>query len=150
MRWWQIESVLAIERSVFDDSAWTPEQLWSELAGVPDRRHYVVAMQSDAVVGYAGLSFSGEAADVMTVAVAPSAQRQGVGRALMHDLLASGARLGVGEVFLEVRAGNDAATALYRALGFTDVARRRDYYGPGSDGVVMRRRLRRGEEWDAS
>lgn len=147
MRWWQIDAALAIERALFDRSAWTVEQLFSELAGVPTTRHYVVATQGEEVVGYAGLALADDTADVMTVAVAPWAQRRGTGRALMGDLLAVGARRGVHEVFLEVRAGNDPALALYRSLGFEHLARRRDYYGRGADGIVMRRRLRQGEEW---
>ena len=33
------------------------------------------------------------------------------------------------------------ALALYAATGFESQGRRRDYYGPGLDAVVMRRRL---------
>lgn len=151
MRWWHLEAVLAIERQVFIRAAWTPEQLWSELAGVPRTRYYVVATDEDGVVvGYAGSAVRGDTADVMTVAVAPSEQGRGTGRALVRDLLANAARRGVHEVFLEVRTANEAAIALYGSLGFNRLSRRRDYYGSGIDGLVMRRRVPREEEWGAS
>lgn len=40
---------------------------------------------------------------------------------------------------LEVRAGNAAAVALYRRLGFEEVGRRRRYYADGSDALLMTR-----------
>lgn len=139
MRWWHIEPVRTIEQQVFDEP-WSAEQFWSELAGVPVRRHYVVAQDAETVLGYAGMAVTDDTADVMTVAVAPQARRRGVGRAMMLDLLRLAARGRVREVLLEVRADNDAALALYRSLGFTHLSRRRDYYGPGADGLLMRRR----------
>lgn len=139
MRWWHLEPVLAIERQVFPQP-WTAEQFWSELAGVPSRRHYVVAEHDEAVVGYAGVALGDDTADVMTIAVAGHARRSGIGRALLLDLVGVAARRRIREVLLEVRADNDAALALYESLGFTRLSRRRGYYGPGQDGVIMRRR----------
>lgn len=148
MRWWHVDAVLAIERAVFAPAAWTPEQLVAELAGVPDRRHYVVAVDVDgAVLGYAGMSLVGDTADVMTVAVAEQARGHGAGRALVRTLLATAAERSVHEVFLEVGVDNAAAIGLYSGLGFDRLSRRRDYYGPGVDALVMRRRRLHREEW---
>ena len=44
------------------------------------------------------------------------------------------------EVLLEVRADGVEAIALYRSEGFEVIARRADYYGPGEDALIMRRR----------
>jgi ribosomal-protein-alanine N-acetyltransferase len=143
MRWWHLEHVLSLEHDAFAGSAWTPEQLWSELAQVSRGRHYVVACTPDgAVAGYAGLAVTGDSADVMTVAVATGLRRGGLGRALVVDLLEHAADQGVHEVLLEVAADNTAAQALYDSVGFTRLSRRRDYYGAGRDGVVMLRRGR--------
>jgi ribosomal-protein-alanine N-acetyltransferase len=150
MRWWQTDRVLAIERVVFASSAWSSEQLLAELAGVPGTRHYVVAIDDEDVVGYAGMAVNGDTADVMTVAVATERQRQGAGRALVEALLAHAGSRGVQEVFLEVLVENEPAIGLYSALGFDRIARRRDYYGPGADGLVMRLRLSRQGQWAPS
>ena len=37
---------------------------------------------------------------------------------------------------------NEAAIALYEKSGFERQGRRRDYYGPGADALVMRKRFR--------
>lgn len=45
---------------------------------------------------------------------------------------------GAETAFLEVRESNTAAQALYRALGFTSVGRRRSYYrAPREDALVL-------------
>ena len=49
------------------------------------------------------------------------------------------ARAGAGRVFLEVRADNRAATALYEGLGFTRTGLRRGYYRDGADALVLAR-----------
>lgn len=150
MRWWQIEQVLTIEREVFARSAWSAEQLLAELAGVPDARHYVVATDDEDIVGYAGLAVNADTADVMSVAVAAQSQGRGAGRALVEALLTHAGSRDVHEVLLEVRVENEPAIGLYAALGFDRIARRRDYYGPGADGLVMRRRAGRQGQWDSS
>lgn len=141
LRWWHLDEVLAIERAVFARRPWTSEQFFAELAGVPGTRHYVAAGTPDGVViGYAGLAATDDAADVMTLAVAPEHQGTGVGRAMLENLLEDAARRGVHEVFLEVDADDDAAIGLYESFGFRSIAWRRDYCAPGVDGLVMRRR----------
>ena len=142
MRWWDVPAALALERALFPD-AWSESTFWSELAGVPDTRLYVVAERAGRLVGYAGLFATRHTADVQTVAVAPDAQGHGIGGVLLRALLDEADRRGVGEVLLAVRADNEAAQRLYAAHGFGRIALRRGYYQPGGvDAVVMRRRPR--------
>ena len=142
MRWWDIEPAHTVERELFRD-AWSQETFWSELAGVPETRYYVVAEGGAAIVGYAGLAVVGHQADIQTVAVAPAAQGTGLGGRLLDDLLAEARRRDAGEVLLEVRADNEPAQALYAGRGFERIAVRRGYYPPdGADAHVLRLRLR--------
>ena len=142
MRWWDIPHVLEIEQDVFGRDAWTAEQFWSELAGVPLTRWYVVADDGTELAGYAGLSCARPDGDVQTIAVRRSRQGTGVGSQLLDALLAEAVRRGCSRVFLEVRAGNTAAMALYERRGFERIGVRRGYYADGSDAVVMRGRIR--------
>jgi [ribosomal protein S18]-alanine N-acetyltransferase len=77
-------------------------------------------------------------AEVLTLAVVPTARRQGIGAALLQEAMAVAAQRGGAVVFLEVATNNLAALALYRRAGFAEVGRRRRYYGDGSDALVMR------------
>jgi ribosomal-protein-alanine N-acetyltransferase len=137
MRWWHIDAVLPLEQDLFVDDRWTARTYWSEL-GQPDTRHYLVAVDGDAVVGYAGLCDYPDEAFVQTMAVARSAQGQGLGARLLQALLDEATRRGQRRVLLEVRADNTRAIALYERFGFRPSGVRRGYYQPsGRDAVVM-------------
>jgi ribosomal-protein-alanine N-acetyltransferase len=142
MTWRDIPSLTALEPLLFADDAWSEQTWWAELAGRP-RRSYVVGEHSGAIVGYAGLDCGGEVADVMTVAVSPSAQGQGLGSALMRWLVSQARRAGAEHLMLEVRADNAVAQRLYSAAGFSQLSVRRKYYQPGDvDALIMRMLLR--------
>ena len=103
--------------------------------GVP----FLVAHQGGAVIGYVIAHHAVDEAEILNLGVIPARQRQGIGRVLVQRILAHLREQGVTTVFLEVRESNMAARHLYRALGFTDVSRRRDYYRlPTEDAVVLR------------
>jgi ribosomal-protein-alanine N-acetyltransferase len=147
MRWWDIERIVPVEQELFaGDPSWTAEQFWSELAGVPDTRWYVVAEDGEHLAGYAGLSVpsqAGEPADILTIAVLPDRQRRGIGTLLLDALIDEAIRREAGELMLDVRADNEPAQRLYAMSGFTRIAVRRHYYGRGRNGLVLRRRLGR-------
>ncbi len=62
-------------------------------------------------------------ADLEKVAVARAAQRGGVGRALIADLIEAASGAGIEVLTLDVRADNEAAQRLYRGLGFREYGR---------------------------
>jgi len=145
MHWTDLEAVYALEQRLFAVDPWTPELFWSELAAVPDTRTYLVAERDGVLVGYAGLMVSGRDADVQTVAVEDTAQRTGIGQRLVQALVREALERGCEAIMLEVAVDNEAARRLYDSLGFTEVARRRSYYAPGVDALVLRRRLGQGD-----
>ncbi|WP_241489296.1 ribosomal protein S18-alanine N-acetyltransferase [Leucobacter celer] len=133
-----LDAIWGIESAVFGAEAWSCEMMREELTA--DHRYYLVlADAAGAVQGYAGLLVVGTEGDIQTIAVAPEARGGGHGRRLMNALLDEAARRGVREVFLEVRADNPVAQALYRSLGFAEIGVRPRYYQPeGVDAVVMK------------
>ena len=141
MRWWDVEPVVDLERTLFGATAWTAEAFWSELAH-PDSRTYLVAEGPDgALLGYAGVMAGGADADVQTIAVAPAAQGRGLGGTLLEALVEAARGAGATSLLLEVRADNAPAIALYERHGFDRIAVRRRYYQPGDiDAWVMRLR----------
>jgi [ribosomal protein S18]-alanine N-acetyltransferase len=140
MRWWDIGQIMRLEAELFAGDAWSDTMFWSELAE-RDSRTYVVAVDDDAVVGYAGLCAYGEDISyVQTIGVTTSHQRRGVGTVLLTTLLDDADRRGARHVDLEVRADNESAIELYRRHGFAPLGVRKGYYQPsGADALVMRR-----------
>ena len=76
-------------------------------------------------------------AEILTLAVKPSARGRGLGRALMLAAATRAATLGAESLFLEVGADNPAALALYNGLGFARVGARKGYYESGSQGDAL-------------
>lgn len=90
---------------------------------------YLVAERDGVVVGYAyGSAFRSRAGYRFTVEnsvyVAPSAQGQGVGKALLEALIEACTRAGYRRMAAVIGDGaNDGSIALHQALGFTLAAR---------------------------
>jgi ribosomal-protein-alanine N-acetyltransferase len=76
-------------------------------------------------------------AEILTLAVAPSARGKGLGRVLLEAAIDAARTKGAKEMFLEVGADNPAALALYAGLGFANVGTRKGYYA-GRDALVLR------------
>lgn len=85
-------------------------------------------------------------AEILSIAVARSCRRLGLGRLLMDAILRELYRQRAEALFLEVDETNAPAVTLYRRLGFREVGKRPGYYASGSGektgALVMRRDLR--------
>lgn len=92
--------------------------------------------------GFGLLRIAGPEAEVLTIAVAPECQRQGIGRLLMTEMEAIARAAGATDMFLEVAETNVAAAALYAGCGFVEAGYRRDYYRPPRGNRVSARVLR--------
>lgn len=137
-----VPAIVAIERESFGDP-WS-EKSFRSLLGSPACR-FRVAEHDGQVLGYAIAWIIGEEAELANLAVQPSGRRAGVGAALLDDLLQATDRGRGTTIYLEVRAGNHAAQALYRSRGFVAAGVRKDYYTrPSEDAMVMRREPRTG------
>jgi ribosomal-protein-alanine N-acetyltransferase len=79
-------------------------------------------------------------AELETLAVLPSARRQGIGLALVRAVLGWAAAEGALQVSLEVRESNTAALGLYARFGFRPEGRRPHYYAdPEEDALLLGR-----------
>ena len=78
---------------------------------------------------------------VVTLDVAASARRRGLGRRLMIELEARFRAAGVQRVRLETAATNTTAIGFYEGLSYRKVAHLRSYYGPGLHAWIMAKTL---------
>lgn len=67
-------------------------------------------------------------AELLSIGVSAAHQRRGLGRAMLQEMLDMARQQDIRRVFLEVRASNAAAIALYRSSGFVEIGVRRGYY----------------------
>lgn len=134
-----LDDIMAIERASFPTDAWSAAMMSAELAS--PHGGYVVDDEAGRIVGYGGVRAlaGGRDADIQTIAIDAASRGRGRGRALLVALLDLAAERGAREVFLDVRADNPVAQALYASEGFVEVGRRPRYYQPDDvDAVVMR------------
>lgn len=95
--------------------------------------------EGERTLGYVIAHRAADEAEILNLAVEPESRRRGIGRALVAALLETLARDGAKAVFLEVRASNTAAQALYGQFRFLPVGRRSRYYRhPTEDAVILR------------
>jgi ribosomal-protein-alanine N-acetyltransferase len=77
-------------------------------------------------------------AHIATLATHPGFRRQGIGERLLLTALAAAREEGARRAFLEVRAGNLGAQALYKKYGFSvDGVRPRYYKDNNEDAILM-------------
>ncbi|HEX5856796.1 MAG TPA: ribosomal protein S18-alanine N-acetyltransferase [Microbacterium sp.] len=134
-----LEPIMALENASFPTDAWSSAMMREELRS--PHGHYIVLETAGRVVGYAGLRSPRGAmdADIQTIAIAEAARGRGRGRELLRTLIAEASSRGARDLFLEVRADNPVAQALYASEGFIEVGRRPRYYQPDDvDAVVMK------------
>ena len=139
-----VPAIMAIERASFPTDAWSEAAMRSTLLDTDSVAE--LAEVDHRVAGYAALlaPIGAPDADVLTIAVGADLRGRGVGRALLTHLLDAARRRGARRVFLEVRADNPVAQALYASEGFEPIGRRPHYYQPDDvDAVVMRLELGR-------
>ena len=138
-----LAAIMTLERTSFPTDAWTERMMREELAS--PHSWYIVDDEAGRLVGYAGLRAVAGArdADIQTITTTQASRGRGRGRSLLRALLREAQRRGVSDVFLEVRADNPIAQALYVSEGFAEIGRKPRYYQPDDvDGLVMKLDLR--------
>ncbi len=135
-----VVQVAALEQTCFSDP-WPESILARELTNPLSL--WLCALDGESVVGYIGSQTVLGEADMMNVAVAPRARRQGLGRALVEALCtALRCRMRAEVLTLEVRDSNAPALALYASLGFVQIGLRKNYYQhPKEDARILRKAL---------
>lgn len=123
----------AWEADCFGPAAWSAAQVRGELG-----RTGGIALLDEAGGYVLGWALAGEA-ELLRIAVHPGGRRRGLGSRLLRAFHDAAAGAGADALFLEVRADNAPARALYTAHGWGEAGRRRRYYRDGCDAVVMTR-----------
>lgn len=130
-------------------SRWGWAAYYAELQG-SNRRLMLVArvarpleqVKTDEIAGYIVARLAAKELHINNVAVRVEYRRRGIGSALLRRILEQGRQLDATEAFLEVRAGNSLAQALYEKCGFRNVGRRPSYYSaPAEDALIMSAQL---------
>ncbi|MEA1063501.1 ribosomal protein S18-alanine N-acetyltransferase [Apirhabdus apintestini] len=116
---------------------------WSEatLASNQGERYLNLRLDvDDEMAAFAITQIVLDEASLFNIAVDPRYQRQGLGRELLTHLIGELESRDILTLWLEVRASNTPAIALYEDLGFNEVTVRQRYYPTATgheDAIVM-------------
>ena len=117
---------------------WNESEYDRILTGNPP--HLALVIHDDTVRGFLIANQIGPEWELENIAVAAGARRRGLACALLGHFLDLVQQQGGKSVFLEVRASNAAARALYAKYGFAVTGCRRRYYQyPDEDAVLYRK-----------
>ena len=134
-----LPEIIKIENEAFSPP-WSEGSLLREV-GIEDAR-FCAGMTDGKVSGFCITHISGDEGEIYQIAAEAHMRRQGIGSALMEDAVKFAEGRGLQRLFLEVRAGNAPALALYKRCGFREIGRRRKYYvNPIEDALIMERGL---------
>ena len=116
---------------------------WSEKTFASNQGERFINLRLDVdgkMVAFAITQVVLDEASLFNIAVDPAFQRRGFGRQLLQHLIDELIKRNVLTLWLEVRASNLPAIALYEHLGFNQVSRRPNYYPTASgreDAILM-------------
>lgn len=98
---------------------------------------YIVALDGDRVVGYAGAWLVLDEGHVTNVAVDKAYRGLRIGAGLMEALMQYASNMGVSYLTLEVRRSNLIAQKLYRSMGFIELGVRKRYYEDNGEDALL-------------
>lgn len=135
------EALLQLGAQCFPEEVWTAAVL-DEARSRQGGLFLVAEDRSGTVVGFLNGWIVVDELEIAQVGVLSERRRSGIGALLLVEALWDAARQGVRAAFLEVRASNAAARALYARHGFEQLGIRRGYYHePREDALLLRAKV---------
>lgn len=142
MKSYDLPAIASLHAICFEDS-WHTELL-AKILSTPGT-FGLFSRPSGKAIGFVLCRSSGQEGEILSLAVAPSLRRGGLGGALLDAAMTHAAQQAIAALFLEVAEDNMAARRLYQKFGFTTVGRRPKYYrrryGPSVDALTLRCKL---------
>ena len=137
----EIPSVLSIEEKN-SDYPWSQLQFTTSIEN-SNNLCYCRSLNGK-TIGYLIAMLAEDTADIQNIGIDTDFQRKGYGTALLNHLIEELRKRDIGEIFLEVRAGNKSAIQFYKRQGFEEISVRKNYYTKNSknqshreDGIIM-------------
>lgn len=129
----KVAAVYDILSDVYDKSPWTKEQILSDMQ--QDNVDYFFVEVDKTAIGFLVIQQLVGELEITNIAVKKAHQGEGWGSQLLAHLDHVDF-----PIFLEVRASNTSAQALYQKFGFEVIGKRQRYYHePVEDAIIMKR-----------
>ena len=128
-----VTAVYEILSDVYPVSPWSEKQILSDMQ--QDNVDYFFVKKDEKIAGFLAISQLAGELEITNIAIKKDYQGHGLGSQLLADLDHVDF-----PIFLEVRASNTPAQALYKKCGFGIIGKRKQYYHePVEDAIIMKR-----------
>jgi [ribosomal protein S18]-alanine N-acetyltransferase len=125
--------ILELQRGAGGAAQWTS----AHYSQVQQHGWLFVAEEEGIVAGFLAAQWAAGEAELLNMVVSDESKRRGIGAALLQHFLAASSVASVARVFLEVRASNAAAIALYKKHGFSHDGIRKAYYSHPTEDALL-------------
>lgn len=117
------KEITKMETEYFPDS-WSENSVRTQI----ENQKIIVLKYNEDIIGYCIFMIAADEGEILRIAIDKKMRRSGMGKKLLSSVIREMAESGCTEVFLEVRAGNNGAIALYKSMGFEETGIRKGYY----------------------
>lgn len=132
-----VEFVFQIQTDSAEAAQW-PKSAYESFCPLRAGEFAWVAERAGRIAGFLIAREVAREMEILNLAVAPVARREGIGSALLGHAVAHAAENGAGKIFLEVRSSNVAALRFYEAHRFSSIGTRPNYYSnPLEDAALL-------------
>ncbi len=133
-----LDSIVSMEKEYFSDS-WSENSVKLQI----DNKKVIVIKFGENILGYCIFMVAADEGEILRIATDKKMRRSGLGKKLLTSVLSEMKESGVNEVFLEVRAGNESAIALYKSVEFNEIGIRKGYYKDnGEDAMLFKKEIK--------
>ncbi|MBO5476729.1 MAG: ribosomal protein S18-alanine N-acetyltransferase [Clostridia bacterium] len=103
--------------------------------------YYLVAKSNNMILGYIGISYVLDTADIISIVVSHDYTRKGIASLLLNSIYEFCKENNISRIMLEVRETNTVAQNLYLKHGFTKISERKKYYEGKENAYIMEKKI---------
>lgn len=118
-----LDEIVKMEADYFTDK-WSENSVKLQI----ENKKVIVIKFGEIILGYCIFMIAADEGEILRIATCKNIRKAGLGKKLLSSVICEMKESGVNEVFLEVRAGNESAIALYKSIGFSEIGIRKGYY----------------------
>ena len=127
-----LDILVEMEKEYFADS-WSENSVKLQI----ENQKVIVIKFGEIILGYCIFMVAADEGEILRIATCKNIRKAGLGKKLLTSVISEMKESGVKEVFLEVRAGNESAIALYKSIGFSEIGIRKGYYKDNNEDAKL-------------
>lgn len=131
-----IPDIYIIEKMCFS-CPWSYDLIFKDVVENALSDYFIAKNQKGEVVGFSGMYYIIDEANIINIAVEPKYRNKGVGGMLVSHMIKNAINKRCTGITLEVRVSNEAAINIYAKFGFEIEGIRKSYYSDNNEDAYI-------------